>query len=118
MKLEGAVHPDRASRSLRQDARCAAPLDRTRVRRAADVPRRPGGDGRHGRDARRRCGGEAQPLPQGEKFDANGRFLAKWGSSGAGEGQFAGPSGVATDASGNVYVADQSNNRVQKFSCP
>jgi DNA-binding beta-propeller fold protein YncE len=28
------------------------------------------------------------------------------------------PGGVATDGSGNVYVADTNNNRIQKFACP
>ena len=32
-----------------------------------------------------------------------------------GDGQFNGPNGVATDSSGNVYVADTDNNRIQKF---
>ena len=35
-------------------------------------------------------------------------------SSGIG-GTFEGPSGVATDTSGNVYVVDSANERVQKF---
>ena len=42
-------------------------------------------------------------------------FLAKWGSSGDGDGQFAFPTGVATDAAGNVYVADQNNHNIQRF---
>src|SRR5437667_171515 len=44
-----------------------------------------------------------------------GTFLTAWGSAGAGNGQFNYPSGVATDGSGNVYVADTYNNRIQKF---
>ena len=42
-------------------------------------------------------------------------FVAKWGSSGTGDGQFNKSTGVATDSSGNVYVADYYNNRIQKF---
>jgi len=42
-------------------------------------------------------------------------FLLTWGSSGSGDGQFANPADVATDGSGNVYVADTNNNRIQKF---
>lgn len=42
-------------------------------------------------------------------------FVLKWGSSGSANGQFITPRGMATDAAGNVYVADAGNNRVQKF---
>jgi PKD repeat protein len=42
--------------------------------------------------------------------------LDKWGSGGSGDGQFSDPSGVAVDSSGNVYVSDSGNNRIQKFS--
>ena len=42
-------------------------------------------------------------------------FVLKWGSSGSGDGQFSGPVGVAVGASGNVYVADTANFRIQKF---
>src|SRR5207247_5924614 len=43
------------------------------------------------------------------RSDANGTFLTSWG------GQFAFPSGVATDGSGNVYVTDARMNRIEKF---
>ena len=43
-------------------------------------------------------------------------YLTQWGSPGSGDGQFIGPSGVATDAAGNVYVADAGNERIQKFT--
>jgi hypothetical protein len=42
-------------------------------------------------------------------------FVAKWGSSGSGNGQFNSPHGVAVDASGDVYVSDLLNARVEKF---
>jgi DNA-binding beta-propeller fold protein YncE len=43
-------------------------------------------------------------------------FDSTWGSEGSGDGQFHVPEGVAVDGSGNVYVADQGNDRVQKFT--
>lgn len=42
-------------------------------------------------------------------------FILKWGTSGSANGDFITPRGMATDAAGNVYVADAGNNRVQKF---
>ena len=72
------------------------------------------------------------------KFDNNGNFIAMWGSSGAGPGQFNGPTGIAVNkssgavdsssgalhsssaavdsSSGNVYVHDTHNNRIQEFA--
>jgi len=37
------------------------------------------------------------------------------GSYGIDDGQFLYPYGVAVDSSGNVYVADTNNHRIQKF---
>jgi hypothetical protein len=43
-------------------------------------------------------------------------FLTKWGTPGSGDGQFNTTVAVAVDGSGNVYVVDRNNNRVEKFS--
>ncbi len=43
-------------------------------------------------------------------------FRFAWGTTGAGNGQFNDPTGVAVDGAGNVYVADSNNNRVEKFT--
>ena len=45
-------------------------------------------------------------------------FTLKWGTQGSGDGQFNTPYGIAIDSSGDVYVADYLNNRVQKFTIP
>ncbi|HSV05327.1 MAG TPA: hypothetical protein VLI07_02370 [Candidatus Binatus sp.] len=72
-----------------------------------------------GRDVRNRSEGvirRAAPPPDAcltpPKFCAP---LTKWGAFGSGDGQFRSPGGVATDVSGNVYVADVGNHRIQKF---
>src|SRR5262245_43894897 len=45
-----------------------------------------------------------------------GSYLAHFGSLGVGLGQFRKTTGLAIDAAGNIYVSDQFNGRVQKFS--
>ncbi len=51
------------------------------------------------------------------KFDLSGKFLAKWGGQGYTNGLFAdGGREITVDGSGNVWVADMPNFRVQKFS--
>ena len=48
-----------------------------------------------------------------QKFSPGGEFLAAFGESGDGDGQFQRPSGVAVDDEGLIYVADWGNERVQ-----
>lgn len=43
-------------------------------------------------------------------------FVLKWGALGSGNGQFNSPFGLGLDPSGNVYVADTFNNRVEVFT--
>ncbi len=57
-----------------------------------------------------------------QAFDSTGKFSFKWGGPfgmniyGPFNGWFATVTAVATDKSGNVFVADFYNNRIQKFS--
>lgn len=51
-----------------------------------------------------------------QKFDSFGTFLTEWGSDGSDDGEFHDSTDVALDASGNVYIADATNDRVQKFN--
>jgi len=48
-------------------------------------------------------------------FDAEGQFVRTWGTSGSGNGEFSQPYAVDVDGSGNVYVVDNGNARIQKF---
>ncbi len=60
-------------------------------------------------------------IPTIQKFDSDGNFILKWGSEGLDDGQFRvqsdneGPEGIDVDPSGNIFVADSGNKRVQKF---
>ncbi len=56
-----------------------------------------------------------QDLLAGTGGGTNFTFDKKWGSKGSGDGQLSYPMGIATDSSGNVYVADHQNWRVQVF---
>jgi len=61
-----------------------------------------------------------------QKFTSDGQFIAKWGSEGSGEGQFQfinwfadrplPLAGMAVDARGDIYIADDGNHRIQKFT--
>jgi NHL repeat-containing protein len=50
------------------------------------------------------------------RADGGYAYVTQWGTNGTGNGQFDSPGGVATDAAGNVYVADTGNSRIQKFT--
>ena len=49
------------------------------------------------------------------KVDKNGKWLMSFGEPGSGPGQLNTPHSIATDAAGNVYVADRGNRRIQVF---
>jgi sugar lactone lactonase YvrE len=59
----------------------------------------------------------ADPCPAGTtQIKAGVCFISKLGSYGPRHGQFAYPNGLAPDTSGNIYVADLWNNRIEKFT--
>ncbi len=43
-------------------------------------------------------------------------FVQNFGSTGSGSGQFQTPYGVTVDSAGIVYVADEGNNRIDRFN--
>jgi sugar lactone lactonase YvrE len=49
------------------------------------------------------------------KFDKNGDWVKSFGEPGSGPGQLNTPHSIATDAKGNVYVANRGNVRVEVF---
>jgi DNA-binding beta-propeller fold protein YncE len=59
------------------------------------------------------------PGPNGDprvlKFSADGTFIESWGGKGTGPGQFQVAHGIEIDASGQLWVADRENQRVQLF---
>ncbi len=48
-------------------------------------------------------------------FDSNGNFLKVWGSWGYCYGYFRVPIDLAIDLTGNLYVLEYGNRRIQKF---
>lgn len=54
-------------------------------------------------------------LPVGPTVRTDGTQLVI-GSTGSAPGQISGPSDVAFDSAGNIYVADTNNNRIEKYS--
>ena len=49
-------------------------------------------------------------------FDANGNYILQWGSRGSERGQFKFPTAITTGPSGNVYVVDGDNGRIEVFT--
>jgi sugar lactone lactonase YvrE len=54
------------------------------------------------------------------EFDSSGNFVrvigtSSWNNAGSGNGQFHSPTQISLDSSGNLYVTDSINNRVQEF---
>jgi len=49
------------------------------------------------------------------KFTKDGDFVKTFGHTGSGQGEFNGIRGLASDAAGNLYVADAGNKRIQVF---
>jgi tripartite motif-containing protein 71 len=49
------------------------------------------------------------------KFDAQGRFLARFGREGEGDGEFKSPVNLTVDEEGNLYVVDQDDCCIQKL---
>jgi DNA-binding beta-propeller fold protein YncE len=49
-------------------------------------------------------------------FDAQGRFLAKWGVRGSGAGMFDRPAGLVFDQDQHLLVVDGLNNRIQRYT--
>ncbi len=48
-------------------------------------------------------------------YSPQGELLRAWGTTGARDGQFSEPGGIAIGQNGHLYVADQVNRRVQVF---
>lgn len=60
--------------------------------------------------------GSLENVGRVQKYNSAGTLQATWGGTAlTGNGQFTAPAGVAFDSSGNVYVCDTGNNRIQKF---
>ncbi|HEX6134020.1 MAG TPA: peptidyl-alpha-hydroxyglycine alpha-amidating lyase family protein [Longimicrobiales bacterium] len=49
------------------------------------------------------------------KLSSDGRFIAQWGTTGTGPGEFRDPHALAMDSQGRLFVADRGNSRIQIF---
>jgi len=50
------------------------------------------------------------------KYDRDGNWVMQWGDRGTDPGKMNTPHSIASDAQGNVYVADRGNGRIQVFN--
>lgn len=50
------------------------------------------------------------------KFDKDGTWVMQWGDRGTEQGKMHTPHSIASDAQGNIYVADRGNRRIQVFN--
>jgi hypothetical protein len=50
------------------------------------------------------------------KYDKNGDWVKQWGEHGSKPGEFSTPHSIAADSTGNIYVADRGNRRIQVFN--
>ena len=82
------------------------PAERGRFRQVTDVAFGPDGS---------TCISDGYINARVAKVDKNGRWLKSWGDRGSKPGEFNTPHSIATDAKGNVYVADRGNRRIQVF---
>jgi streptogramin lyase len=52
-----------------------------------------------------------------QKFTADGQFVCQWGGHGGEPGQFERPQSLGIDSSGQIWVCDACNHRLQVFRC-
>jgi hypothetical protein len=50
------------------------------------------------------------------KYDKDGNWVMQWGDRGTDPGKLNTPHSIASDAQGNIYVADRGNRRIQVFN--
>ena len=50
------------------------------------------------------------------KYDREGNWVMQWGDRGTESGKMNTPHSIASDAQGNIYVADRGNRRIQVFN--
>jgi YD repeat-containing protein len=53
-----------------------------------------------------------------QEFSPSGAFVSEVNSHGSGNGQILSPDGVTLDSKGDMWIADQKNNRLEEFSAP